>query len=172
MSTRGILGASLLGFTLSFGCAGEEAGPAAPPPPSAVPVDYSFGTVDGELIGSNVLRGRVTVLLFITTFDLASQAQAKRLEDLHRQHAPRINAVGVVLEAARYVDLARAFRDITKIHYPLAMASESTLAGVGPFGGVNTVPTWVVPDRRSAVHSVFRGPLEPEELEKLVVAAE
>lgn len=131
-------------------------------------VEYSFAGADGELIGSSTLQGRVTVLLFVTTFDLGSQVQAKRLEDLYRTHAPRINAVAVVLEAPRYVDLARSFKQVLELNYPIAMADQATLVGRGPFGTIDTVPTWVVLDRRGVLRKTLQGPLSPGALETLV----
>lgn len=134
--------------------------------------EYSFGGVDGQLIGSSAMRGRVTVLLFVTTFDLGSQVQAKRLEGLYRGHAPRLNALAVALEAPRYVDLARSYREILELSYPIAMADPATLSGEGPFGVIRTVPTWVILDRRGVVREVVQGPLSPQELEALVQEAE
>lgn len=134
--------------------------------------EYSFGGVDGQLIGSRAMRDRVTVLLFVTTFDLGSQVQAKRLEGLYRGHAPRLNALAVALEPPRNVDLARSYREVLELSYPIAMADPATLSGEGPFGDVRTVPTWVILDRRGVVREVVQGPLSPQELEALVEKAE
>ncbi len=135
-------------------------------------VDFTFGTVNGELIGSGHLRGRVTVLLFMTTFDLVSQAQAKRLQDLSHEHKPRLNALGVMLEPPRNVDLARTFAASLGLDYPIAMADGETLAGRGPWGSIRGVPTWVVLDRNGRVNSGHFGALSPSELEASVKAAE
>ena len=135
---------------------------------STAPLDFSFATPRGELVTSESLRGRVTVLLFVTTFDVGSQAQAKRLEDLFRTHAPRLNALGVVLEAPRYAELAGAYASTVGLNYPIVMADQLTLSGEGQFGRVDSVPTWVFLDRKGRLKVVFRGPLLPRELEEIV----
>ena len=76
------------------------------------------------MVSSEELRGRATVLLFVTTFDLASQAEAKHLEDLYRTHKPRINAVAVVMEAPKYAPLARSFAEVLGLSYPVALADD------------------------------------------------
>lgn len=155
-----------------LGCAGGE-----PPAPATAPetgevAEYSFGTIDGKLVTAEFLRGRVTVLLFITTFDLASQAQAKRLEDLSRQHNPRINALAVALEPPQNVELVRTFAQTVEIHYPVAMADSITLGGTGPWSAVRAVPTWVLLDKKGVIVSAFEGSMNPTELETWVGRAE
>jgi len=99
------------------------------------------------VVSSEELRGRATVLLFVTTFDLASQAEAKHLEDLYRTHKPRINAVAVVMEAPKYAPLARSFAEVLGLSYPVALADDATRQGRGPFGVISSVPSWVILDR-------------------------
>ncbi|NLE86491.1 MAG: TlpA family protein disulfide reductase [Myxococcales bacterium] len=127
---------------------GEAAGPVDPAPVQrGAPVSYAWGTTDGRVVSSEELRGRATVLLFVTTFDLASQAEAKHLEDLYRTHKPRINAVAVVMEAPKYAPLARSFAEVLGLSYPVALADDATRQGRGPFGVISSVPSWVILDR-------------------------
>jgi hypothetical protein len=110
-------------------------------------VVFAFGTTEGGEFNSETTRGRVTAVLFVTTFDLASQAEAKRLSQLLRSHRPRINAGAVVLEAPKYATFADVFRTSLELAYPVALADPATLAGAGAFGEVRAVPTLVVLDR-------------------------
>lgn len=127
---------------------GEAAGPVDPAPVQrGAPVSYAWGTTDGRVVSSEELRGRATVLLFVTTFDLASQAEAKHLEDLYRTHKPRINAVAVIMEAPKYAPLARSFAEVLGLSYPVALADDATRQGRGPFGVISSVPSWVILDR-------------------------
>lgn len=136
------------------------------------PVHFSFAGVDGKAIESRDLRGRVTVLLFVTTFDIPSQAQAKRLEDLYRTHSPRLNAVAVVIEAPRYVDLARSYRQVLGLNYAIAMADKSSLAEHPQFRFVHAVPSWIFLDREGRINSSASGALSPGELEEMARQAE
>jgi hypothetical protein len=107
---------------------------------------YVFGTTDGQEVSAESMRGRVTVLLFVTTFDLASQVAAKRLNQVLHTHRPRINACAVVVEAAKYAPLADVFRSTLELSYPVALADLATLEQNSTLGELRSVPTVVVLD--------------------------
>jgi hypothetical protein len=96
----------------------------------------------------------VTAILFATTFDLASQVEAARLNDLLHRHRPRINVGAVVLEPPKYALLADTFRTSLRLDYPVAIADDETRQGGGPFGRIARVPTLIVLD--AAGHEVWR----------------
>jgi len=140
------------GVALLFGWALAACGPPAPAPaaePQALraPADFDWGTTEGGELSSATTRGRATALLFVTTYDLASQLLAQRLESVLHAHVPRANGGAVVLEAPRYAELAEAFRSTLHLSYPVAMADSLTLSGGGPFGAIEQVPTLIVLDR-------------------------
>ncbi|HEX3771618.1 MAG TPA: hypothetical protein VHV30_12160, partial [Polyangiaceae bacterium] len=65
--------------------------PPAPPPPAGVstatlhpPVDFAFDSVDDRAVTSASTRGKPTVLAFITTSSLSSQAQIDFLAAMAR----------------------------------------------------------------------------------------
>jgi len=107
---------------------------------------YVFGTTDGEELSADGMRGRVTALLFVTTFDLASQLAAKQLNQALHTHRPRINAGAVVLEAPKYAPLADVFRSSLKLSYPVAIADLQTLVQNSTLGEVHSVPTLIIFD--------------------------
>jgi hypothetical protein len=107
---------------------------------------YVFGTTDGQELSADGMRGRVSALLFVTTFDLASQVAAKQLNQALHTHRPRINAAAVVLEPAKYAPLADVFRSSLKLSYPVAIADIQTLVQNSTLGEVRSVPTLIVFD--------------------------
>jgi hypothetical protein len=113
----------------------------------------------------------VTVLLFVTTFDVFSQAAAKRLEDAFRSHVPRINALAVVMEAPQYVDLARSFRDVLELSYPVAIEDKRELQRQGVLSMVQGVPAWIFLNERGQVFAGGSGALSLSELEKTISGA-
>jgi hypothetical protein len=115
--------------------------------PSAAPIDFAYGTTDGRELSSATTRGRATAILFVTTYDVASQLVAQRLEAVIHAQVPRVNAGAVVLEAPKYAELAAAYRATLTLTYPVAMADSLTMTGGGPFGTIGQVPTLVVLDR-------------------------
>ncbi|HET7544190.1 MAG TPA: hypothetical protein VFK05_30175 [Polyangiaceae bacterium] len=107
---------------------------------------YVFGTTQGEEISAEGMRGRVTALVFVTTFDLASQLAAKQLNQALHTHRPRINAAAVVLEAPKYAPLADVFRSSLQLSYPVAIADLAMLSRNSTLGEVHSVPTLIVFD--------------------------
>jgi len=126
---------------------------------------YVFGTTDGEEVSSESMRGRVTALVFVTTFDLASQVAAKQLNQALHTHKPRINAAAVVLEAAKYAPLADVFRSSLQLTYPVALADLATLAQNSTLGEVHSVPTVLVFDAQGREVLRKYGAFTSEELD-------
>jgi len=110
------------------------------------------------------LRGRATVIAFVTTFDLASQAQARFVSGVLQRHVPRINAAAVVLEPVANAPLVLAFTDALRLPYPVAWGDAETLVGRGPFGDVHAVPTTVVLDREGRLAWKRVGLVQEDEL--------
>ncbi|MEI9951090.1 MAG: TlpA family protein disulfide reductase [Pseudomonadota bacterium] len=126
---------------------------------------YVFGTTDGEELSAESMRGRVTALLFVTTFDLASQVAAKQLNQALHTHRPRINAAAVVLEAPKYAPLAEAFRSTLELSYPVAIADLQTLLRNSTLGEVRSVPTLIVFDAQGREVLRKYGAFSGEELD-------
>jgi hypothetical protein len=147
-ATLGVL-LGVLACAAAVGCAprstGAEVGGALP---RSSAVAFSYARVDGQgFLTDEALRGRVSVIAFMTTYDLGSQAEARFVSAVMRRHVPRINAAAVILEPLVNAPLVRAFAETLDLPYPLAWADAETIAGRGPFGDVHTVPTTVVLDR-------------------------
>lgn len=148
------------------------AAPAASPSPRSAPISFEFPSAGEEAeVSSETTRGRATALVFITTFDLASQLVARRLGDVIVSFTPRANAAAVVVEAPTYAELLPSYRAALSLPYPVVMADFATQQGAGPFGSVSHVPTLVVLDREG--REVFRrqGSLEPDEIQAALRAA-
>lgn len=156
---------------LLLGCAsGSESARADAPRARATPVDFQYGLPGGGVLDSASTRGRVTALLFVTTFDLPSQVMARRLDEALRAHRPRFNAGAVALEAPNAAPLVEVFRSTLGLGYPVALTSGGPMDS-GPFGTIDRVPTLVVLDRRGReVHRVA-GVIEADALEAMLIDA-
>lgn len=161
-----------MGSALLVSCASAEPEPETPKASRAEPVTFNFGTTEGNLLNSANTRGRSTALLFAATFDMASQVQAKHLDEVIRRHKPRANAGVVILEAPKYAVLAETFRTTLGLSYPVALADRDTLAGEGPFGRILGVPTLVVLDREGRPVLKHLGLMGPEQMEQALSAAD
>src|SRR5688572_23680780 len=61
-------------------------------------VHFSYVTLSGEPLSTESLAGRISVIGFAATYDVASQAEARFLSGLLHRHSPRINVALLVLE--------------------------------------------------------------------------
>jgi hypothetical protein len=140
---------ALVACSLLAGC-GAEPVPAAVPstPMRGPPLEFGFNAPGGEIVDSASTRGRATVLVFVTTYDVASQLATRLLGDVIRSFKPRANALAVVFEDPQYEALLSAYRDTLQLPFPLAMADAATRSGNSAFGSVNVIPTFVVLDRQ------------------------
>lgn len=164
--SRRVAGLSLA--ALLVGCSGSrpESARAAPKTASGPPIEFSFPSLDEREVSSSALRGRATVIAFVTTYGAPSTIQARYVKKVAADHVPRINAAFVFYEIAENRPLVRIFRDAMGISLPSAMADTESVAGRGPFKGLDTVPSVVVLD--AAGREVWRkvGVADANELQK------
>ena len=139
---------------------------------TGAPVRFAFETLQGKPLTSESLRGRVTVVGFLTTYDVPSQAEARFLSSIARRHTPRVNVVGLILEAAENRPLAEAFTAALTLPYPVALADEATIAGEGAFAGLHHVPSVVILDREGREAYRHVGLIEEAALDEAIRAVE
>jgi hypothetical protein len=148
--------------------------PEAPPPtapapePSGPPVAFEYRNVAGGTVSASDLRDRLTVIVLGTTYDVPSQAQAKFLAQIHRDHAPRINALLLVLEQPENEILVAAYASALSLRYPVVMADAATIRGAGPFPGLRHVPSVVILDKQGRERFRHLGLLTDVEIEEVL----
>ncbi|MFO7178212.1 MAG: TlpA family protein disulfide reductase [Pseudomonadota bacterium] len=175
MRRRSFLIVSLLGL---WACAGSAARPAPTPTPAAPssarepPLRFSLQALDGSVVTGENTRGRVTALLFVASYDLASQLAARRLNDAIARHVPRFNAVAIALESSENAVLVDVFRSTLNLGYPVAMAGAVEFGESEALATIERVPTLILLDRDG--RPVFRhtGAFEAHELESWLRRAE
>jgi hypothetical protein len=129
------------------------------------PLHFRYELADGKgALTSEAMRGKPTVIAFLTTYDLASQAQARFLSGIFQRHTG-INAAGIVLERAENRPLIVAFRDALRLAYPVAIGDAALISGEGPFGDVHSVPSTVVLDSENRLVWKHIGLAREEEIE-------
>ena len=151
-------GSFIVGLGLALAACSPPAEPARDPAVTTTaagpPLHFAYETLDGKPLTSDSLRGRITVLAFLTTYDFHSQAEARFLSSIARRHTPRLNAAALILEAPENRPMVEAFSSALKLPYPVALADPATIAGDGPFAGLHHVPSIVILDREG--REVFR----------------
>ncbi len=136
---------------------------ATAPLPTGPRLSFDLESIDGARVSSESLRGRNTVVAFITTYDLPSQAQANFLRTIAHEHVPRTNVIAIVLERAESRPLVRAFADTLALRFPIAMLESNRLEAVG-FRDVSAVPTVIVLDRETRLAWKKTGIIEAKEI--------
>ena len=143
-------------LALTLGCGGSHS--AAPVGVSSVPLSadrmpakFEYDSLDDRPVSSASMKGRLAVIAFITTWDIASQAQVDFLVPMSKRDGDRVAYALVALQERRDRELIEVYRTKLGVTFPVALADPETVAGTGPFGDVHVVPTVVVLDREGRV---------------------
>jgi hypothetical protein len=111
------------------------------------PVDFAFDSLDERPVTAAAMRGKPTVIVFLTTSSLAAQAQVDFLVAMASHDDNRVNYAAVALDGRDGRELVELYRKTLSVPFPVAMADASTLTGGAAFGDVGAVPVTVVLDR-------------------------
>jgi hypothetical protein len=133
------------------GCASPK-----PPEPVAVstsraerleaPRTWAFDSLDARPVSADAMRGKPTVIAFITTDNLGSQAQVNYLVAMAKNDQDEVNYVLVAMHPRKDRELVELYRSTLGVSFPVALADDVSMSGAGPFP-VEHVPTLVVLDR-------------------------
>jgi hypothetical protein len=150
-------------------CGGE---PPAPPmaavglsgPVAHAGPTFSFDSLDARPVSSDAFRGKTTVVSFVTTWDIASQAQVSYLVKMAGRDGARVNYAIVAVQEPGARELVEQYARVMHVTFPVAMGDAALLAGTGPLGEVKDVPTTLIVDASGRL--VFRqsGVLRSDEL--------
>lgn len=149
-----------------------SAAPTIVAPVQRDPVEFSFATLDGELVTSAALRDRLTLVLLGASFDEPSQTEALIVRELCERWVPRINGLLVVVEPAENRPMVEAFASALAAPFPVVLADATTRAGRGPFGALPGVPVLVLLDREGREIWRHVGLVPPETIQAALRAAD
>src|SRR6185312_6246955 len=141
----------------------EPVGSSTRPENVTGPIDFAFDSLDARPVSSASTRGRPTVLSFITTWDLSSQAQVDYLVPMQKK-TPGVTFALVALQEPKERELVEAYAQSLKVEFPVALADSGVIAGGGPFGDVHEIPTTVILDRMGRMVWRHVGLAKPEEI--------
>ena len=148
---------------------GADLGPvgSARSPQLTTAVEFLFPSLDDRPVSSSDLRGKPTVLAFVTSDELASQAEAGFLSAMAKNDGDRVNYALVAVEEADRRELVQGFRDFFESKFGVSlrtgMADKDMLLGLGPFGDVRRL-TVVVLDRAGKIAWQKTGIAKAEEI--------
>ena len=126
---------------------------------------FSATTLDGEMITSDALRGKLVLVNFWATWCLPCRAEMPFLESMWKRHRDEgLVIVGLSVDRGSESEVRRFVQERT-ISYPIAIVSGDAQA---EFGGVPGIPTSFLLDREGRVRHRVVGPLAPVSLEPAV----
>ncbi len=135
-----------------------------PEPATGAAVSYVYDSLDARPVSSTQMRGKVTVLAFVATYDLGSQAQVNYLVAMAKHDGATVNYVLVALEKRSERELVEVYKTNLNVTFPVALADAETIGGSGPFGDVHRIPALVVLDRQGQMVWKKIGLAKPEEI--------
>ncbi len=133
-------------------CSGPKANEPPPGvsaiPENRAPVHFEYDSLDERPVDSASTRGAPTVIAFVTTWDLMSQAEVDFLVKMAKNDGDRVHYLVVALQEKPDRELVELYLQKLGVQFPGALADPATIAGGGPFGDVHNVPTVVLLDAR------------------------
>jgi hypothetical protein len=135
-----------------------------PEPITGAAVDFVYDSLDARPVSSSSMRGKVTVIAFVATYDLGSQAQVNYLLAMAKHDGGKVNYVLVALEKRAERELVEVFKTNLGVPFPVALADAETIGGGGPFGDVHRIPALVVLDRQGQMVWKKTGLAKPDEI--------
>jgi hypothetical protein len=137
-------------------------------PGANVPLDrparFVFDSLDERPVSSDAMRGKPSVLAFVTTGDLTGQAQVDYLVAMAKNDKERVNYALVALHPRREIVLVDAYVRSLKVDFPVALGDPAVTTAAGPFGEIPAVPTVVVLDREGRIVWKHTGLAKSEDL--------
>jgi hypothetical protein len=166
-SSRARLGLGLV--VACVGCGGAPVDPPAAPPGSSTlavdpPVDYAFRSLDERPVSDSAMRGKATILAFVTTDSLLAQAQVDFLVPMAKHDADKVNYAVVLL--AKDHELAELYVKSLDLRFPAAVLAPDSPVPPG-FGDLNVIPLTVLLDPSGRVVWRAQGRVaRPEEIRR------
>lgn len=133
-------------------------------PVSDAAVAFEFDALDERPVSSAAMRGKPSVLAFVTTGDLIGQAQVSYLVHMAKNDGEEVNYAVVAIHPRKEIVLVEAYRDTLGVEFPVALAEPAATHAGGPFGEIPAVPTIVVLDRLGRVVWKHTGLAKNDEL--------
>lgn len=125
----------------------------SPPGASSIPldarIDFACDSLDERAVSSDATRGKPTLLAFVTTSSLSSQAQVDFMVAMAAHDSQATNYAVIALESRNDREMVELYKKALSIPFPVAMAGTSTC---GPaFGDLTAVPVTLLLDRSGRI---------------------
>ncbi len=128
------------------------------------PVEFVFDSLDERPVSAAAMRGKPSVIAFVTTGDILGQAQVDFLVAMAKNDGKKVNYALVALHPRKEIVLVEAYVTTLKVEFPVALGDASAMSAGGPFGEISAVPTVVVLDKEGRIVWKHTGLAKSEDL--------
>lgn len=105
---------------------------------------FNWRGIDGRVVSNDTALGKLTVVAFVSTFDWASQAQARFMSSVARDHIAKPYCFAVAIEQQENEPLIESFASTLSLSYPVVHLPSDKLKTTD-FRSVTSVPTvWIL----------------------------
>ena len=125
---------------------------------------YAFDPLDERPVSSQAMRGKPSVLVFVTTGDLVGQAQVSYLVHMAKNDGDRVNYAVIALHPRKEIVLVETYIQTLGVEFPVALGDAAATSASGPFGEIPAVPTIVILDREGRIRWKHTGLAKNDEL--------
>lgn len=165
--------ATLVASVNLAGCVDVPVTPEAPVGVSstnAQVIEFTYNSLDRRPVSRAAFAGKPSVLGFVTTWDLQSQAQTEFLVKMFETDGQKVNYALISFDERKNRELVEEYARALKVKFPVAQADVETVAGRGPFGAI-AVPSVAVLDSLGRLVWAKGGLAKPDEIRAALRAA-
>lgn len=145
-------------------------GISGPPSPAATAARFAFDSLDDRPVSSDAMKGKVAVIVFVTTYDWASQAEIDFIVPIAKRGDPRVTFAMVALQGRGDRELVESYRDALGVTFPSALADVASASAAG-LGEVRSVPTTIILDAEGKLAFHKEGLVKGDELRRVIERA-
>jgi hypothetical protein len=132
---------------------------------------FVFDSLDERPVSSEAFRGKPAVLLFLTTWDVASQAEVGIVSRMAQRDGGEVRYAIVALHEKHERELVENYARALKVTFPVALGDSESRVGRGPLGDVHAIPTVLVLDARGRIVQKHVGITKADVLRPSIEAA-
>lgn len=132
---------------------------------------FVFDSLDERPVSSEAFRGKPAVLVFLTTWDMASQAEVGIVSRMAERDGDKVRYAIVALHEKHERELVENYARALKVTFPVALGDSESRVGRGPLGDVHAIPTVLVLDARGRIVQKHVGITKADVLRPSIEAA-
>ncbi len=125
---------------------------------------FAFDSLDERPVSSDAMRGKTSVIVFVTTGDIVGQAQVSYVVHMEKNDGDRVNYAMVALHPRKEIVLVESYRETLGVKFPVALADVAATNPGGPFGEIAAVPTIVILDPQGRIVWKHTGLVKSDEI--------